>query len=252
MNEVVRPSIKTEQRVAVISGGSSGIGLAFVSALYGEGYKVIFCGRDKRKLQEAELSYPGVKGFVCDVADKPSLLRFAQDVRSEHAAVDLLISNAGGMREIDLNTIDIAGEDISAELRLNLEGAINFIAAFLPALRTGAPSSIVIVTSGYGLSPATRAPIYSAAKAGLRSFSKSLRRQLVPAGIGVTEVAPPLVDTPAVAHVNASKISSEQVVKMTLAAVRAGRNEVYPGVVRWLPLLLRIAPSFAESMVNKR
>jgi uncharacterized oxidoreductase len=79
----------------------------------------------------------------------------------------------------------------------------------LPGLRRAGKASIVIVSSGYALAPATRAPICSAAKAALHSLSKSLRRQLAPLNISVTEVAPHLVDTPAVAHRPGAKMSPD-------------------------------------------
>ena len=109
----------------------------------------------------------------------------------------------------------------------------------------------MVVTSGYALAPATRAPLYSAAKAGLRSFVKALRRQLAPCGILVTEVAPAVVDTPSVAHRTVSKMPADRVVLESLAAVAKGRPEVYPGSARWLPLLLRLAPRLTERFVAR-
>src|SRR5208283_3521295 len=101
---------------------------------------------------------------------------------------------------------------------LNLDGAIHLISGFLPGLKRAARASIVIVSSGYGLAPSTRAPIYSASKAALHSLSKSLRRQLAPLNISVTEVAPPVVDTPAVVHRDVAKMSAKVVAEQTLAA----------------------------------
>jgi len=239
------------QRIAVISGGSSGIGRAFVERLSREGYRVFFCGRDVAKLRAVEASNPGTRGVVCDVTDKASVLAFAEVVLSGLTAVDMLISNAGSARDIDFGAIDAAATDLSGELRSNLEGAVNVIAAFLPGLRRATRPALVVITSGYALAPATRAPLYSAAKAGLRSFTKALRRQLKPAGILVTEVAPPVVDTPSVAHRDVPKISADRVVRAALAAVATGKTEVYLGSVRWLPLLLRLAPALAERIVAR-
>jgi uncharacterized oxidoreductase len=69
--------------------------------------------------------------------------------------------------------------------------------------------------------------------------------------ITVTEVAPPVVDTPAVAHRNVPKISAKDVAEQTLSAASKGAKEVYPGQARWLPLMLRVVPSFAEELVAK-
>lgn len=237
--------------VAVVSGGSSGIGKAFVAALQRRDYLVVTCGRDAAKLRRLEAECPGVEGHVVDVSDPAAMRQFATRVLSTHSAIDLLISNAGGLREIDFTRRDLLDLDLTAELRSNLDGAIYLIRDFLPGLRRADRASIIIVSSGYALAPATRAPIYSASKAALHSLSKSLRRQLAPLNITVTEVAPPVVDTPAVAHRPVPKMPAEKVVELALAAASKGVNEVYPGQTRWLPLLLRIAPSFAEAMVAR-
>lgn len=238
-----------QRKIAIVSGGSSGIGRAFVEKLHRDDYCVFFCGRDFTRLRAVESECPGTRGFVCDVADKASVLSFAHAVVSEHPAIDLLVSNAGSLRDIDFGTLDAATTDLSQEIRTNLEGAINLIAAFLPGLRAARRPALVVVTSGYALAPATRAPLYSAAKAGLRSFVKALRRQLAPYGILVTEVAPAVVDTPSVAHRTVSKMPADRVVLETLAAVAKRRPEVYPGSARWLPLLLRLAPHLTERFV---
>jgi uncharacterized oxidoreductase len=201
------------------------------------------------KLRRLEAEFPGVRGHVCDMADAKAVQDFAAEVIAGVGGVDLLISNAGGLREIDLTSPPGQGADLHSEIRTNLEGPINLLAAFLPALLKAGKASVVIVSSGYALAPPTRAPIYSASKAGLHSYAKALRRQLAPLGIAVTEVLPPVVDTPAVAHREVAKISPGTVVRLALEATSAGKAEVYPGQARFLPLLLRLAPSLAERIV---
>jgi uncharacterized oxidoreductase len=240
-----------EERVAVISGGSSGIGHSFVAALHAEGYRIFTCGRDREKLRRIEKEFPGVRTSVCDMSDEEAVRAFAASVQSTSPGVDLLISNAGVLREVDFSDLAIASAELLSEVEINLGGPIQLIASFLPALRAAAPSNIIVVSSGYALAPATRAPIYSASKAGLHSFCKALRRQLASLRIGVTEVAPPLVDTPSVSHIGGTKLSSEDVARAALDGVRRGRPYVLPGTVRWLPLLLRIAPALAERVIAK-
>lgn len=244
--------MSTSQRVAVISGGSSGIGRAMVMQLHRAGWRVFTCGRDAQKLRLLEQQVPGVTGIVCEVSDRAAVEAFAAQVLGQCPAVDLLISNAGGLVEIDFTAPNLSTIDLTAELRVNLEGAIHLIAAFLPGLKAAVPpAAMLIVSSGYALAPATRGPIYSAAKAGLHSLSKSLRRQLAPLGITVTELLPPLVDTPAVAHRSGKKLSTEAVAEAALDGVRRGREMVCPGDVRFLPLLLRLMPRTAENIVAK-
>jgi short-subunit dehydrogenase involved in D-alanine esterification of teichoic acids len=241
----------TDTRTAVISGGSSGIGRALVAQLHAEGWKVYTCGRDAVKLQRLERDYPGVDSAICDVTDRMAVRGFAHQMFAQAPAIDLLISNAGGLHEIDFTSADLANFDLSADLRGNAEGAVNFIAEFLPGLKRKQKASILIVSSGYALAPATRAPLYSASKAALHSLSKSLRRQLAPLGITVTELLPPVVDTPSVAHRNVAKLAPDDVARQALQGTLRGVEEVRPGAVRFLPLLLRMMPSLAESIVAK-
>lgn len=236
-------------RVAVISGGSSGIGRAMLVELSQAGWQVFTCGRDAQKLKLLEQQVPGVKGYGCDVADRAAIEVFAAQVLGQCPKVDLLISNAGGLVEIDFTAPDLKPVDFTSELHVNLEGAIHLIAAFMPGLKAAAPASILIVSSGYALAPSTRGPIYSAAKAALHSLSKSLRLQLAPLNISVTELLPPLVDTPAVEHRVGKKISAETVARAALDGVRRGKEQICPGDVRLLPWLLRLMPKTAEKIV---
>jgi uncharacterized oxidoreductase len=236
---------------AVITGGASGIGRAFVAALHAQGWRVVTCGRDAEKLKQLSQAFPGVATCLCDVADKASVAAFVATVTSTFSDVNLLINNAGGMRELDFTQADLLQQDLTQEIRSNLDGVIHMTAGFLPVLRASAPSKIIMVSSGYGLVPATRAPVYSASKAGLRSFTKALRRQLKGQGVSITDVAPPAVDTPAAAGYLGKKISPEHVVEMTLAAAWRGQEEVYPGETRWLPWMLRLAPRWIENLVAK-
>ena len=236
---------------AVVTGGSSGIGQAFVQALQARGWRVVTCGRDADKLKALAQAVPGIETHCCDVADKASVAAFVAAVTQTHPRVGMLINNAGGLRDIDFNQTDLFSQNLTQELRSNLEGAIHMTAGFLPALKLAKPSNIIMVSSGFGMVPATRAPVYSASKAGLRAFTKALRRQLAGQGITVTDVAPPSVDTPATAHYQADKLSPEHVAEMTLLAAFKGQIEVYPGQARWLPLMMRLAPRLIDRIVSK-
>ncbi len=237
--------------VAVVSGGSSGIGRAFVAALHARGDRVFACGRDPDRLRRLERDHPGVRGLVCDMADAAAIRGFVAAVLDEAGRIDLLVSNAGVLRTLDFADPGIGDADPAREIGINLGGAIELVASAMPGLLAAAPSRIVVVGSGYGLAPWTAAPAYSASKAGLHGFCKALRRQLAASRVGVTEVLPPLVDTPAVSHRQGAKLSPDALVRQVLRDAARGRDEVLPGVVRWLPLLLRLAPRFTERMVAR-
>ncbi len=237
-------------RIAVVTGGSSGIGRALVAELHGRGWTVHTCGRDAERLRQLERELPGVRTHVCDVADRAAVRAFAAAVEASSGAVHLVVSNAGRSREIDF-TGDLSGVDLGADLRVHTEGALHLVAEFLPALRRGAPSTILVVSSGYALAPATRAPTYSAAKAALHSLARSLRRQLAPCGVSVTELILPVVDTPSVAHRQVAKMGPDEVACAALDGVERRIPQVRLGRARFLPLLLRLAPEAVEALVAR-
>ncbi|MBP7338623.1 SDR family NAD(P)-dependent oxidoreductase [Niveispirillum sp.] len=236
--------------MAIVSGGSSGIGRAFVEALLDQDYVVYACGRDPSRLDRLADACPDVRAITCDVTDRSAVRRFAASVARERDGIDLLISNAGGSREVDLRVMDRC-PDLTSEMRVNFEGAVNLIAEFLPLLKRAAPSALVVVGSGYGLVPSPRVPLYSASKAALHSLATTLRHDLKPLGITVTEVCPPVVDTPSVRHRQVAKMPPERVVAQTLKAASKGVATIYPGKARFLPLLNRLAPSLAQRIVAR-
>ncbi len=238
-------------RVAVVTGGSYGLGRDFVAELSRRGYRTIVCARDSNKLAQLEREIAGVEGVVCDMSDLDLVARLADAILQKTPAIDLLVSNAGRAGEYDLKADDLSGIDVAGEINVNLAGPIKLILALLPALKQRPGSGIIVVTSGYALAPFPRMPIYSAAKAGLRSFTKSLRREMKGFGVHVLEVAPPLVDTPAVQHKKGRKMPAAEVVRQALRGLDDKREEVLPGKVRLLPMLLRLAPRLAETMIAR-
>lgn len=108
-----------------------------------------------------------------------------------------------------------------------------------------------MVTSGYALAPSDRGPTYSAAKAGLHAFTKSLRRSAAPHGVHVLELLPPLVDTPATAKTAGTKLSPDAVATATIAGLAGGKAEVLPGQTRFLPMMLRLLPGMTERMIAR-
>ena len=239
-------------QVAVVTGGSYGIGRDFVAELSRRGYRTIVCARDSQKLARTRAR---------DSGRRDHRLRYVRSGLSRalcghDPAKDASNRPAGQQRraasEYDLKADDLSGIDVAGEINLNLAGPLKLILALLPALKKRPGSGIIVVTSGYGLVPYPRMPIYSAAKAGLRSFTKSLRREMKQFDVHVLEVAPPLVDTPAVQHKKGRKISSAEVVRQALRGFDDKRDEVLPGQARLLPMLLRLAPRLTENMIAGR
>ncbi len=233
----------------LVTGGTSGIGAAFVEAFAKAGAHVITCGRNSSALQRLSSRLPDVRVVSADVAQDEDRAKLRELVKAS-GGLDILVNNAGVMEQPDFAAGQVDLSAIKRELVINVFAPIALTQELLPFMPSREGAVIVMVTSGYALLPPRRAPTYAATKAALRSFSMGLRYQLEPLGIHVMEVLPPLVDTPGTASNDKAKISPEQVVADTLEAMRAAKWEVPVGRVGFPKALMRLAPSFAARVVR--
>ncbi len=238
-------------RTVVITGATSGIGHEFAVRFVAEGAKVIACGRNDTALRKLQEQFSAIDVFRCDLTERSDLDALGEFIQQRYARIDVLVNNAGIMERIDFLNAPTTDERIANEIAVNLTAPILLTQRLLPLLRSGQNPLIMMITSGYALLPATRAPTYSATKAGLRSFTMALRRQLRDVGIRVVEVLPPLVDTPATRSVKQPKMPAASLVDMALRGILRGKDEIRPGNVRFLPTLMRLAPSLAARVVAK-
>jgi uncharacterized oxidoreductase len=184
----------------LITGGASGIGLALAERFLNAGSQVIICGRREDKLREAQTKLPGLHIRACDVAKAAERVALLQWVRREFPALNVLINNAGIQRRIQLaesvqpkNNGEWA--QMQQEIAINFEAPIHLATLFIPHLLQQQRPAIMNVTSGLAFAPLVAAPVYSATKAALRSFTLSLRHQLAKTPIQVVEIIPPAVNT---------------------------------------------------------
>ncbi len=248
--------MKLSQRTVLITGGTSGIGLELAKQLLDRGNTVIVTGRDQGKLDAAKRTLPGVQTFQSDVSDPAAIAALCAQVLAEFPALDTLINNAGIMRNLNLNQ-DRDLTDVTREIEINLNGPVRMVQQFLPHLKTRADALIVNVSSGLAFVPMLAAPVYSATKAAMHSFSQSLRGQLDGTGVTVVELAPPGVETPLfrtefAAETRGQKAMSVAVLaKKAITGIEAGQLEIRPGQSNLLKLLSRIAPDFAFKQLTK-
>jgi uncharacterized oxidoreductase len=179
----------------LITGGASGIGLSLASHFVQAGSTVIVCGRNEAKLREAKALHPQITTYVCDVAksdERSSLFRW---IRNEFPGLNILVNNAGIQRRGLQLTQEQSWETLSEEIKINLEAPIHLSILFIPQLMEQENPAIINVTSALAFVPLSIAPIYSATKAALHSFTLSLRQQLIDTPISVLEIIPPAVNT---------------------------------------------------------
>lgn len=187
--------MKLHGNTVLITGGSSGIGLAMAEAFLDAGSTVLICGRSEKRLNEARARRPEFHVRVCDVSREEGRQALLTWVREKFPALNVFVNNAGVQRDIDLSQglgEFLAGEN---EIRINLEAPILLTGMFAPLLAHNRAPALINVSSGLGFVPMAGMPVYCASKAGMHAFCIGMRLQLIKIGIKVFEIIPPAVDT---------------------------------------------------------
>lgn len=233
-------------RRVLVTGGTSGVGLALVRLLAGEGWTVIACGREGTRLSQLRQQLPSVVWRAVDLSDPTEVGRFAAQVRDEFTPMGL-INNAAIQDNALLKEQSAARIDI--EIRTNLTAPAILAAALSPALARQR-GFIVNVTSGLAIAPKSSAAVYCATKAGLRNFSVGLRHQLTGSGVAVIDAVLPLVDTPMTAGRGTGKMAPHAVARLVVRAIKRRTPEVYIGKAAILAAINRLSPILARRVMR--
>lgn len=240
----------------LITGGASGIGLEMTKQLLAQGAAdIIITGRDADKLRQVKTELPRVHTYQSDVSKPEDIRKLYTLVTGQFPNLNILINNAGIMRNIDVRDHSLSLENMTGEIDINLVGTIQMVHQFLPHLLGRRSAAIVNVSSGLAFIPFPVSPMYSAAKAGVHAYTQVLRLQLKETNVQVIELAPPATDTslgdPFIGLVNSSvNMKTDKLVRLAIKGILNGTSEIKPGLASVLKAMSRIAPNTMLKIID--
>jgi NAD(P)-dependent dehydrogenase (short-subunit alcohol dehydrogenase family) len=208
---------RLEGKVAVISGGTSGIGLAIAQRFVKEGAHVFIFGRHRDVLDEAvQLIGASVTAIQADASRLEDLDRVADAVRSARGRVDVVVSSAGLVEQVPLP--EITPDHYDRTFALNAKAPLFLVQKMLPMMGSG--GSIILVSSAMHYMGLANHSAYAATKAALRSYSRTWAAEFKDSGIRANTLSPGIVDTP--------MLDSQATTPEGAAAIRAGYVRLTP------------------------
>ncbi len=242
--------MKLTDQTILLTGGTSGVGLALLHTLHRRGNRLVVVARNEARIAELRASYPDVAFLRYDLSQPADVANLITTLLQGFPDMSVLINNAGIQYNYTLGSGSALEPRIAEELQTNLTTAIQLTNALLPTLRQQPAAAIVNITSGLGISPKRSAPVYCATKAGLQVFTKALRYQLDGSTVQMVDVVLPLVDTPMTVGRGTGKISPEHVVDELMNGVERGQDVVNVGKVKLFRLVHRLLPGVADRMLR--
>ena len=221
-------------RIAVVTGGSTGIGEATARALAEKGWRCVLVARRRELLEEIAAEIGGI-AEPCDLLDREAVVALGERLVREHGSIGMLVNNAGALSRGTF--IEIELEELERIARLNYLSGVWMTHALLPGLRRAAEEAgahIVNVASVGGLIAFPAATAYTASKHAQVAFSRSLRAALRSTGIGVHTILPGFVVTEGFPHPRFWEtrlgrkfvVGPERVAREIVEAVEKGKVEV--------------------------
>lgn len=250
------------QNTILITGGTSGFGYEFASRLLALGNTVLITGRNQARLDDTKRRLPQLHTFRSDVSDPAAIKQLYADVIAQFPALNILINNAGEMRQLNLQDPALDLLDLTREVDINLSGPMRMVQQFLPHLKTQKTAAILNVTSGLALTPFPLTPVYGGTKAGLRAYTKALRVQLQATQVKVFELVAPAARTPLFEKLAAQVGDSGQVgdsmlmdpgklIAQAIKGMQRDKLEIYPGLAGILHFMSRLAPGLLLKQMSK-
>lgn len=244
-------------RVAIVTGASSGIGRATALALAREGVHVALAARREDALNEVaqEARALGAEALVVptDVTDDTSVWRLIHRTLERWHRIDIVVASAGLYVRCPVEQLTIGV--VEESFRVNLYGTLRVVLEALPHMRAERSGHIVLLSSMDGRKGIPPDGPYVMAKFALRGLGEVMRQELRASGIGVTVVYPGRVDTPMIEGLDvpwaSPKAPPEEIARATVRAILRNRVEVIPGFrLRLLDLVNTLAPRLADWFVR--
>lgn len=232
-------------KLALVTGGTDGIGLEIARQLNRKGADIIVCGRREDLLQSARGE--GFEAMSADLSNADGCQALARAL--EQRPLDILVNNAGMSGNFGPeDPLDLALTDRA--IFLNLNAPMHLIGQLLPGLLARPEAAIVNVTSGLAIAPRAGGPVYCASKAGLRSFTQALRHNLRQSKVHVIEALPPVVDTAMTRErIDGSKMSAKECAAQIVDAIESNSKEANVGMVKLLQMVYSISPALARRVM---
>lgn len=213
-------------RIAIVTGGTRGIGKGICLALRDQGAKVIANYGGNAEAAAAFTAETGIPAYKWDVGDHEATLAGCAQVEADHGPIDIVVNNAGITRDGVLHKMSF--EDWNEVMRINLGGCFNMAKATFPGMRERGWGRIINIGSVNGQAGQYGQVNYAAAKSGIHGFTKALAQEGAKYGVTVNAIAPGYIDTDMVAAVPAP------VLEKIIAKIPVGRlghaDEIARGV----------------------
>lgn len=234
----------------VITGGTSGIGLALVNQL-AETNSLVVIGRNNARLEQLRASHSRIVTYVCDFADPNQVDDLCAVLGQRYKTLDVLINNAAVQFTPRLTDPDFDARTMSTEVQVNFLSVCSLVHGLLPLLMNASGSVIMNVNSGLALAPKTTSAVYCATKSALKTFSIVLRYQLKNSAVKVQQIFLPLVDTPMTAGRGLKKLTADAVASQVIRGIEEDIDDHYVGKVKLLRAMMRILPRVAYKLMER-
>lgn len=248
----------TGDRVAIITGASSGIGRRLAVRLAARGTRVGLIARRAALLQDlqAEIVDTGGKAETAcvDVSDAEATAEAVQELRARLGPMDWVVANAGFAPPESVTPLNTA--DIRQMMQVNYLGVVHTFAAALPAMLERGAGQLAAVSSLAAYKGFPSAVGYSASKAAVNTFLEGLRIELIGTGVKVTTICPGFIDTPMTAHNHGAMpwlMSADEAAKRIIRALeRGGAVENFPWQTTLMVKLARLCPDWLVGKLSPR